>query len=288
MQSKAGGIKLLKEQPVVEEVESGEGDGGTPPRNTGKNEVESDEEEEKRREKKKKKEQASSSSSTSSTSSKESSSSSSSPAKKRKLPAEKVAKSTSSSGKESSKSLTLSPAKKRKQAAERPKPSKEEKVATPGFDCSCVPPKSAAACKGNPRCNGRQNKYTHLHRRVILPPWLIASAILSFFQEFEDVLVCGEKVETRRVWSPTFFNSHRRALDEKLFVRVWCGRKGRHIGYCMYHSIREQKIGDMTVLNLVDEGRGSMPLDKWMTKYMKGCSLDTIVFVVRFTYIPLA
>ena len=70
-------------------------------------------------------------------------------------------------------------------------------MATPGFDCSCVFPKSVAACEENPRCNAKA-KYVHLYRCVVLPPCLVASAILSFFLEFEDVLVGGEKVETRR------------------------------------------------------------------------------------------
>ena len=195
--------------------------------------------------------------------------------------------SSSSRTSSSSKSNADSPAKRRKTAATKPALTKEQKVAALGFDCSCVFPKSAAGCKENPQCNAK-SKYVSLNRHVILPAWLVASAILSFFLEFEDVLVGGEKVETRRGWSLPYFNLHKKALDQNLFVRVWCGKKGRQIGYCVYRSIAQQQLGDMTQKNLVDEGRGDMSVDTFMTKYMSGCTSQTLVYVVRFTFIPFA
>ena len=159
-------------------------------------------------------------------------------------------------------------------------------MATPGFECSCVA-RVAAACRENPRCNARPaQKYAPLPRRVLLPPQLVAPCILSFFLEFGDVLRDGVKIETRRQWAGSALASHTQGLDNKLFVRVWCGGKGKQIGYCVYHRLYEQRLGHMTAQNLIDEGRGKLTLGSFVSKYMGGCTFDSVVTVVRFTFIP--
>lgn len=83
---------------------------------------------------------------------------------------------------------------------------------------------------------------------------LVAAAILSFFAEFEVDLVAGAKVETRRNWKcDRKVENHKIALVDKLFVRVWCGGKGKQVGWARYTALFRQEIGKMTEF----KGRGT-------------------------------
>ena len=79
----------------------------------------------------------------------------------------------------------------------------------------------------------------------------------------------------------------KQALDEHLFVRVWCGKKGTLIGYAIYHSFTPQKLGDMTSEDVKAEGGGDMSVEQFRIENFKGLSGETWLYVVRFTFIPL-
>jgi len=117
---------------------------------------------------------------------------------------------------------------------------------------------------------------------------LVAAAILSFFAEFEVDLVAGTKVETRRNWKcDRKVENHKIALVDKLFVRVWCGGKGKQVGWARYTALFRQEIGGMTKQNLKDEGRGGMTQEGFKAEYFKGLDSKSEVWVVRFIFMPL-
>ena len=123
---------------------------------------------------------------------------------------------------------------------------------------------------------------------VVLPPSLVRSAIISFFLRFESTLVTGVKIETRRVWkNEGKFRSHIIALKNGLFVRAWCGTKGRQIGYVRYLSIEPQRLEEMTTDDVGNEGCPGMSVLEFCELEFPSISLTTEVWVVRFVFIPL-
>jgi hypothetical protein len=83
------------------------------------------------------------------------------------------------------------------------------------------------------------------------------------------------------------FLNQKRALDEHLFVRVWCGKKGNLIGYILYHSITPQRLGDMTLEDVKAEGGGDLSVAQFRHENFAGMTDDIWLWVVRFTFIPL-
>ena len=138
---------------------------------------------------------------------------------------------------------------------------------------------------------GYSNTFTPSDRSLLvisIPPVLVAAAILSFFAEFEVDLVAGAKVETRRNWKcDRKVENHKIALVDKLFVRVWCGGKGKQVGWARYTALFRQEIGRMTKQNLKDEGRGGMTQEGFKAEYFKGLDSKSEVWVVRFIFMPL-
>ena len=87
------------------------------------------------------------------------------------------------------------------------------------------------------------------------------------------------------------FRNHIRALDEHLFVRAWCGKKGTLVGYVLYHSFTPQKLGDMTLEDVRAEGGGDVSVEQFRldnsASFGPHIHNDTWLWVVRFTFIPL-
>ena len=157
--------------------------------------------------------------------------------------------------------------------------------------CSCVG-KSAAACKTNDECNVKlakaAAKYVLLPRSILIPPQTVAPMPLSFFKVHEPSLRSGTKIETRRGWkSMSFIKSQQRALAKNLFVRAWCGAKGTHIGYLMYHDIRKQRLGDMTLADVKAEGWEGMSLVDFKKTHLPHSTKDDVLWVIHFTFMPL-
>ena len=112
--------------------------------------------------------------------------------------------------------------------------------------------------------------------------------MISFFKKISTVVLEGTKTETRRDWGGnSHFEGQKRALDEHLFVRVWCGVKGNLIGYIQYLSFTRQRLGDMTQDDVVREGGGAMTVDDFRKANFPGVSDEKILLVVRFIFFPL-
>jgi hypothetical protein len=111
---------------------------------------------------------------------------------------------------------------------------------------------------------------------------------LSFFKIHEEPLRKGAKVVTRRAWTNTaFIKSQKRTLARKLFARVWCGGKGKLIGYALYHDITQQRLGDMTLADVKAEGYEGMSVDAFKRAHLKEATDDDVLWVVHFTFMPL-
>jgi hypothetical protein len=186
--------------------------------------------------------------------------------------------------------------------------------------------KSAPACRDNISCGAKDaaqisaikqrlaapEKYFSHARVVVIPPRFVGPSPISFFKKFSTSLHEHTKSETRRKWGGGarehsqkgnlvgdghsrkwagnengHFLNHKRALDEHLFVRVWCGKKGNLIGYIIYHSFTPQKLGDMTLDDVKAEGGGNMSVKQFRLENFENESDDTWFWVVRFTFIPL-
>lgn len=131
-------------------------------------------------------------------------------------------------------------------------------------------------------------KYTHLERVIIIPPQLVGPRPISFFQKFKQSLFKHTKNETRREWkNRPHFRDQKRSLDEHLFVRAWCGRQGTLVGYIIYHSFTQQKLGNMTRQDVVAEGGGDLTVEQFRHENFRGLTDDKLLWVVRFTFIPL-
>ena len=178
----------------------------------------------------------------------------------------------------------------------------------PRVTCSCVG-KSDVSCKDNVDCTAKTaaqkqaikqrlqatDKYTSHARVIVVPPQLVRPSPISFLQRFSASLHDHTKIETRRVWGGRaggrehggHFLNQKRALDEHLFVRAWCGKKGCLIGYILYHSITPQRLGDMTLENVQAEGGGDMSVKQFRTENFGHMSDEMMLYVVRFTFIPL-
>ena len=180
--------------------------------------------------------------------------------------------------------------------------------------CSCVE-KSVGACKENPKCSAKSKaektackqrneaagKYASHARTINIPPQFFGPSPISFFKKFSGSLHDHTKCETRRVWGGGagdsekgtvsnvggHFLNQKRALEEHLLVRVWCGNKGKLIGYALYHSFTPQKVGDMTLEDVKAEGGGDMSVKKFRKENFAGMSDEKWLWVVRFTFFPL-
>ena len=77
----------------------------------------------------------------------------------------------------------------------------------------------------------------------------------------------------------------RKAYDERLFVRMWCG--GKLIGWGMLIGWEKQHLGSMKASDLVSEGYGGKTKKEFFAKEFKGVSLDTSVIVISFVLFPV-
>ena len=68
---------------------------------------------------------------------------------------------------------------------------------------------------------------------------------------------------------------------------MWSGEKGRLIGYALYHEITQQRMGDLTLADVKAEGWEGMSLVDFKNTHVEGVKQNAILWVVRFTFLPL-
>jgi hypothetical protein len=104
----------------------------------------------------------------------------------------------------------------------------------------------------------------------------MSNTYLMFLREFHGRLVGGIKRTTRRIFQSTSrYNLHKRRFDQQQLVRVWIGQgHDTTIGYILYTTFYQQRVGDITKAELVDEGCISMSVENFIMKYFTKQSPD--------------
>ena len=107
----------------------------------------------------------------------------------------------------------------------------------------------------------------------------------------------GTKTETRRGWSERtknttlFLDRMRLAFDKGLFLRVTCGidsnKRPVVIGWIRINSMEREKLSDMTVEDVANEGYPGRTVEWFLKKEFPDIPTDTMVWVVKFSFLPV-
>ena len=168
----------------------------------------------------------------------------------------------------------------------------------------CFPPHLQAVTSPSKRSRKPASTKGYLSRvlspqvhNVYIPRMLCGSGIISFYQRFKTTLMNGTKTETRRGWSDrtahtkSFLDRMQFAFEQGLFLRATCGTDSKKwpvvIGWIRINSMLKEKLGDMTVEDVVREGYPGKTVEWFLEKEFSGTPKSTMVWVVKFSLLPV-